>query len=112
MEISRLWQPCYKLIRLPPGCGILPCRVVTTLHDGCEMVVQIVKLIPKCRSYLEGYKNKTQPLASCLDSYRYKKRIRKIRLCQLNPLSASTVWCIFNEFLYTNGNFGTDNSKS
>ena len=32
-----------------------PCRVVTTLHDGCEVVVEIVKL----HSTSKSYKNKT-----------------------------------------------------
>ena len=49
MKISTLWQPCHNLVRLSQGCGILckvftTLQVVTSLHDGYKVVVQIVKL--------------------------------------------------------------------
>ena len=51
MEITRLWQPCYnlnckvvysKVVAFCARCS-QSSKVVTTLHDGCEVVVQILK---------------------------------------------------------------------
>ena len=62
-------QLCKIVTRLSQGCGNCArwsqtCRVVKTLRDGYEVVIEIEKLLStsKSQSYLKGYKNKTQPL--------------------------------------------------
>ena len=58
-EITRLQQPCCNFVRLSQGCHkvmticarcLQPCRVVTTLHHGCEVVVEILKLLSTSKS--------------------------------------------------------------
>ena len=55
-----LTQGYHKVVAICARC-LQPYRVVATLHDGYEVVVEIVKFCftSKNYSYLKGYKKKT-----------------------------------------------------
>ena len=42
-NLARLSQGCHKVVAICARCP-QPCRVVTTLHDRCEVAAEIVKL--------------------------------------------------------------------